>query len=377
MKRTVSLENTILISPLVAHHYFIDLPPIKKKHEYEAVRFALRPLYPGIAEKTSIDYTTLIASKRITHNLNKNSTYNVSKTHKNKFTCIAINSKTLKTYTAQNLPIISPTILLQQLKNTQTISKPSLQIQNSIHSKNSFSILVTDKWTQVLYFEKNIPVSKITYDKTQEPYSCIDICNFIQKNKKKNDLICIYTYKKNLHSKNVQQIEDVVTSQIIKKSQIFSTQKPNKKKLHKAIVLIILTIFLCGFTDLFLYINLQNRLKTSQQLEKQYNTIITQQEKTHLQDDKEEILVAHEESTPFISTYKIVEELYKVKKDSWINSLILKENSFQFEAEGAQALSILEALEESDFFTDVCLHQVRPSDYSKEVFSITGKIKND
>ena len=55
--------NTYFVSPLEVRHYVLDIPVTKSKYQYNAVKFALKPLYPGNDDTAIIDY--VIKNKRI------------------------------------------------------------------------------------------------------------------------------------------------------------------------------------------------------------------------------------------------------------------------------------------------------------------------
>ena len=52
------LQNMTYVSPLEVRHYILDIPVTKSKYQYNAVKFALRSLYPGNENSTVIDYVT-------------------------------------------------------------------------------------------------------------------------------------------------------------------------------------------------------------------------------------------------------------------------------------------------------------------------------
>ena len=54
--KKLAQDKYYYVSPLEIRHYLLDIPVTKSKYQYNAVKFALRSLYPGNEETTSIDY---------------------------------------------------------------------------------------------------------------------------------------------------------------------------------------------------------------------------------------------------------------------------------------------------------------------------------
>ncbi|MDR2404401.1 MAG: hypothetical protein LBD78_10275 [Spirochaetaceae bacterium] len=72
--------------------------------------------------------------------------------------------------------------------------------------------------------------------------------------------------------------------------------------------------------------------------------------------------------------YRIICVLESCLKGAWVRSLSLGETSFNLDAEGADSLGVVHALESSPCFSGMVLHQASPSKIRAEQFIISGDI---
>ena len=86
-------QKNYFVSPLEVRHYILDIPVTKPKYQYNAVKFALRPLYPGNENSTVIDYIS----------------------RKKSIIGIAANSKRIETLKEEYSSILSPSLIVCQI----------------------------------------------------------------------------------------------------------------------------------------------------------------------------------------------------------------------------------------------------------------------
>ena len=113
MKKSV-IEKEVLVSPLDMRHYVLDIPVVKKELQVNAVKFALRSLYPSNDETTVSDF--YYAGKNVIG--------------------IASNNDKLQNYKNKGKKLISPTKLINIIEN------------------NSIVLYFGDEWIEIQVIQK-------------------------------------------------------------------------------------------------------------------------------------------------------------------------------------------------------------------------------
>ena len=121
------LDNIKIISPLEIKHYVLDIPIIKPQYQENAVKFALRALYPGNDENTTIDYAYV--GKKV----------------------IGIATKTEK--------------LMQQSTNIKYLLSPTLIAYNL--TKNGIVISISHDWVELLFIKEQTLYNIFTFSPSQ------------------------------------------------------------------------------------------------------------------------------------------------------------------------------------------------------------------
>lgn len=332
-------KKIYFVSPLEVRHYILDIPVTKPKYQYNAVKFALRPLYPGNENSTVIDYVS----------------------RKKNIIGIAANSKRIEKLQEEYNSILSPILVVSQI------------------IKNGIVISAGKDWLELQVIKDGFPVflqaySYRMFNKCLEDEECLSAeYNFTDKNKSvflfdvlAADLPCNFSEK----GFDVNYIENYSNSFKIASACLYIERKvkSNKAYLFVLIPLLLLLIIL----DVSFYNKSKNLKKQVAEVKKNY-----QLEKQNISVSNSENEILENSVNEVYSITDILNEIYKTSSSIRIISLTLNDNSIKFEAENATAIKVLDKLSESSLLSDVVLHQSLPQENGLERFVISGKIKND
>ena len=332
-------KKIYFVSPLEVRHYILDIPVTKPKYQYNAVKFALRPLYPGNENSTVIDYIS----------------------RKKNIIGIAANSKRIEKLQEEYNSILSPILVVSQI------------------IKNGIVISAGKDWLELQVIKDGFPVFLQAYS-----YRMFNKCledeerlsaeyNFTDKNKSvflfdvlAADLPCNFSEK----GFDVKYINNYLKSFRIDSACLYIERKvkSNKAYLFVLIPLLLLLIIL----DVSSYNKSKNLKKQVSEVKKKY-----QLAKQNISVSNSENEILENSVNEVYSITDILNEIYKTSSSIRIISLTLNDNSLKFEAENATAIKVLDKLSESSLLSDVVLHQSLPQENGLERFVISGKIKND
>lgn len=332
-------QKNYFVSPLEVRHYILDIPVTKPKYQYNAVKFALRPLYPGNENSTVIDYIS----------------------RKKSVIGIAANSKRIETLKEEYSSILSPVLVVCQI------------------IKNGIVISAGKDWLELQIIKDGFPVflqaySYRMYDKCLEDEGRLsEEYNFNENNKyvflfdiSAADLPCNFSEMgfSEKYIENYQKAYKTESASLYIERKV----KSNKAYLFFLIPLLVLLIFL----DVAFYKKSQTLKQQAVEIKKTYQTLKQNNTSENSQNDILELSVKE-----VYSISDILSEIYKTSSYIRIISLSLNDNTLKFEAENATAIKVLDKLSESSLLTDVVLHQSLPQENGLERFVISGKIKND
>lgn len=324
------------VSLLEIRHYLLDIPVTKSKYQYNAVKFALRSLYPGNEETTSIDY--LISKESIIG--------------------IAANSERIKTLKSQYDFLVSPVAVINQVVKTGIAVYAGdgwlgLQVTENgiLRNLETFSenqiILCLQKYDELCMVYNITPEQKVFY-----------IFDLI-------DATILNTFRKNgFYIKKIETFKDTIKLQ---NDVIFIKRNKSIKPLP---VIICAIIFLLLFIDLSLEIKNKELLKETSLLQTTYQT--KKEEMLKKSSSKQGPAIT---SNKAISVYDIFTEIYKASPEIRILSFSMNDNAIKFEAENTSAIRVIEKLSEVFWFEDIKLHQSLPQQGSVEKFIISARVK--
>lgn len=355
-------KNYILLSPFEFQHFEIELPPINKKYIANAVSLALNSKYPGNTETTKTDYW-------------------YSKTDDTlQVTSIAVNNETVKKYTEKAFPLLSLSILVKYISSlTKNTAKTgyffvtpqwyeSFIIENStifIHRIGSMQSLQTSEKQQSIVTDYHDVHSTVFI-------TCADdLPPDVRKN--------VNSIFSSLRITSSKTIDDFLTPKALSILRVFNTENKNKKKnLIKVteILLIILNLILIMVSLNSIVHNKNRKLEEIKTLYTEKKALALEIEKLKNNIASIKTSVQQKDTSNFIPVYEVLSEIYLVSDSKTrINSFILKNNEFQIEVKGIDALEFFEKMNNNPLFSDVMVHQVLPSLTDGDSFTISGKIK--
>lgn len=339
MKKNI-LDETYIASPLDVRHFILDIPVLKGNYQMNAVRYALKSLYPGNEETTSIDYAVI----------------------KDRVIGIAVNSQKIEELKKTGKKIVSPVLLA-----SKTV-------------KNGIVIQWGKGWIEIQKTEMGVPQFIKTYGTSQIDACIHDIRNIMSQNNNSKTDILAFCYDKTeifLEQKMIQlelPFKDIwtkVTSSDINSSKIYCDHKNVKNNFVKYLIAILFVV-LAGL-DLLMFKKANAEKKTFETIKTEYLA-----EKQKIQKKISFTVMDNEISFPETeSMSSILSELASLSSSMRILSLNINGDSIKFEAEKANAIQVLEKLTSSVLFKDIILHQAIPQDDGTERFVISGRLNNE
>ena len=331
--------NTYFVSPLEVRHYVLDIPVTKSKYQYNAVKFALKPLYPGNDDTAIIDY--VIKNKRVIG--------------------IAGNSERIHFLKQHYKHLVSPSLVCSQIK------------------KNGITISLGKDWIELQVIQDGFPVYLQDYSETMVNNCITDYSILLEKYKVKENKRIVYLFDSESEiAVSTFKEKGFICEYIIDYQNLYDIRYVEvfveHKKMKNHIPIYVLSVFFLflSLLDFNLY---KKRVRIIKQLEKL---------KTDYQTEKQSIM---ESVSSFEKEEKIIDnnialsdlfsEIYKSSYSMRILSFSLNDNMFKFEAENSTAINVLDNLSESKIFEDIVLHQSIPQENGNERFVISGKLKND
>ncbi len=364
--------DAILVSPLDFHSYVVDLPPLQADHREGAIRFRLRTMHPGDPLDTCIDYRICGAQAK---------TFSRSG---GKVVAFAVTRAALDTYRSLGMPLISGFSLLSR---TGAAVAPALEST----SKITLRVLATAEWIEIALYNDTELVSTSAIDSTQavnwteylshipglpEPEHLKVFIIPVELSPEELISITDHFRKFGVQKPVIVNLKTILETMKVKAEEIFSHTKKGNRVIRKWILAALIVINLTAIdATLSLYARrAESRLAHIKETYEGKKQFALAAEKLSAEIQSLEA-GSNNASTKTIATpYLVISEITKNIHGSWIKSLIIRDDGFQLEAEGADALAVLSSLRTSTVFTDVSLHQATPSPIRGELFSISGII---
>lgn len=336
------IDNIKIVSPLEIIHYVLDIPIIKSQYQTNAVKFALRALYPGNDDNTTTDYAYI--GKKVIG--------------------IATNKEKIKQQQIKTKILLSPTLIAYYL------------------TKNGIVVSISDNWSELLLIKDHAICNIYTFSPSQleilnekfleisnnNPDLFIYILNF---NSNELDFSHLFTTPSQEKKIRIININDKLTSSLIKKCKIFCKKRSKRNFIATGLFLFILCIL--SILDFTFYKKAKIEKQNLANIKNEYNEL-----KRNIVETPKVSTTKEVPKTPNkISEEDLLCEISKSSNTIRLLSLTINDNILRFEAEKANALEVLEALSNSELLEDVILHQSIPQEDGSEKFTISGRIKND
>ncbi len=329
-------EKYYYVSPLEIRHYLLDIPVTKSKYQYNAVKFALRSLYPGTEETTAFDY---IISKE-------------------SLVGIAANSERIKTFKEQYDYLLSPVAAVCQIvKNGVAVfgGKGWLGIQ-AVENGNLRNLEIFSDNQILRCFQK--------YDELCTHYNISSEQKQFYSFDTIDDKILNEFIHKGFDVKNIDEYKNIIKTQ---NCILFIERNKTVRPMPIIIGIIICLLLLIDFS---FEIKNKQLVKESALLKESYQYKKEEIMKISSSDNAKAVTMNRT-----ISVYDIFAELYKASPDIRILNFSMNDNAIKFEAENTSAIKVIEKLSEVSWFDEVKLHQSLPQQGNAEKFIISARVK--
>ena len=334
-------EEIIVASPLDIRHYVLDVPIVKKEFQMNAVKFALKSLYPGSEELTEFSF------------------YNSQK----KVIGIAASSEKIKNYKSTSKKILSPAKLINKLE------------------QNAIAVYFSNEWIEIQVI-KNKQTEEISTFSSYSVSAIKQKINSIKENSEYRNLpVKVYGFTSGrgmvdeIFTDSVVKITDVnkyINSSSVAYSEIFGKEKKNKLKFIFPVLFILLLIIL-GNKDYSAY---KKYNASKEELTSAKNEYETAKKESEVVKEKQ-IQVAEKSINKSISVNYLLSEISRTAPNIRIISFSFNGKEFKLEAEKANAVKLIESLSNAEYISEVTMHHSLPQEDGTERFVISGSVEND
>jgi hypothetical protein len=398
----------VMVSPLDIQTYILQIPVLNQKRREETIRLQLRSHYPGDAASAEIDYF-LFAKQKDESSVSCHRAVVFLKEHSAE-ACFPTRSLDLSSPSDKltgaesrnkEIPLI-PGIAVM-LAAIDKLGHETIKGSNTAgmnHTGNSETavkyaiiMIVTPDWIEAAGFENGEVTGHAAVKRTAVylPSPLFEAVCPEQDLSKISALIILKDIPAadsyvsaicgQFKESKVINIGDIIQEINIKRSAIFKyhdkQREVNSKRIIKSMIILqalSLLITLCVLTA--------RAEDYRAALEQTYRA----QTRYHEEADKLLAEIAElenrkappNEGTPrFPNPYSLISEIRTRLPDVLVHSIVIQEDRFNFEAEGADSIRSLNALRASGYFSSLILHQTIPSKRGGEQFSISGSIRNE
>lgn len=320
-----------IISPLDIQHFVLDVPITKDKYQYNVVKFALRSLYPGNEETTSIDYTKI----------------------KKTIIGLACNTQKINELKKENTFLVSPVFIAANLQKeglVVSLSEDWILIQlikngeiKDIRIYSSHDVEIFENELKTLCDENNLDNRSLILFRNYSTYY--------------ENLIKQFNFSLIIREKDIP-------ISILKTSVIFTEKKKNKYLIP--IIVLIVSLFVLVSVDISIYKKSVDKKKQVIELKNKYEV----EKKKKLSEVKEEEpLVVLDQKYGLLTLLSTIADADSSMR---IINLSINGQDIKMEAECSNAIYILENLSNSNIFENVTLHQSIPKEGGVEhsIFSM-------
>jgi hypothetical protein len=368
-------DRAFLVSPLDVTLYLLEIRALKDEQIAGEIRNRLKTLYPGCPEDTVFDYRVYDGPDGDAHSgfLKKREPVLTA--------AVFVGSKTVcESYKNLGRPLV-PGISLMAL-GLRTAKE-------TLKETTRIVVLNTPQWTEIALFEgerilqyascplgqDGLPVPLITPflngpESKGIPVLLISMDSQLEENEKTEKVLS------QLFGRIISlAITDISVKGNITKWGIFNESKYLKQVYRRNIV-----SALAAMSALSLLASLQGvSAKTAGNLSlireycREQDTRRSEAERLEgeIAKIKSRQITGKEDQAPGI--YEIISQLGPCLSGAWIKSLVIQDEHISLEAEGADSIGVLQAMQKSGYFSGLVLHQASPSKISGELFTISGK----
>jgi hypothetical protein len=354
-------NRAFLVSPLEIPVYLLELPEMKDALVEGEIRKRLKALYPGAPENTELDYTLFRRGE---------------KTASRTAVVYAAPRQSCETYRSLGRPLIPGTALMRIGMDRAGI-------------KTGLCVISAAEWIEAAFFEESRILRCGSCPASAEGLSPGFAASFINNGTTgPAEALLINAGSPGEEHEKIEKLlrqffDKVSTADInaiaprggLKNLGIFNDSRSRSLARRRRSTAALL--FLSGISLLLSLRDAaeQTRLelsRTERQARERRQTLDRAQA---LEKEIAAILAdsGAKEGSEGIDPYGIIDELRGCLSGGWIRSLVIQGDTFDFEAEGADSIGVLQSLQESGRFSGLSLRRASLSPIAGDRFAISGK----
>ena len=325
-------KNYQIVSPFEVQHFVLDIPIMKEKYQYNAVKFSLKSLYPGNEDSTIIDYAKV----------------------KKSIIGIASDVANISRLKEEGFQIVSPILIAANLQ------------------KDGIVISVSENWILIQTMQ-NGAINHIHLYASQDLELCLnDLNNLFEHNSIESRNLILYSscsipfecFIKQFNFKILKRESEIPVS-VLKISSIYVERK-NNNRFIPLIAISALLIIILSLIDISLYKRSLEKQNEVVEIKKKYEA---EKNKINTTTDINEQQIALPQKYSIATIMSVISD---VDTSMRILSFYVNNLEIRFEAECSNAVFVLEGLSNSELFENTTLHQSIPTEsgLEKAVFSM-------
>ncbi|MDR1250207.1 MAG: hypothetical protein LBK63_13010 [Treponema sp.] len=357
-------NQAFLLSPLEIPVYLLELPDLKDALLEGEIRKQLKALYPGAPENTAIDYVLFRREKK-----------NASRTA----AVYAGLRQTCETYSALKHPLLPGTALMRIGMGRAGM-------------KTGLCVISAAEWIEVAFFEESRVLRCGSYPASVEGLPPGFAASFINSGKAgpAEALLIRAGSTEEQNEKTEKQlrqffgqvkmadISEIAPKGRLKNLGIFKDSRGRSLALRKRS-----TAALLFLSAVSLLLSLRGAAEQTRQelsrLEQQGRERRQTLDRTQALENEIAAILADREAKgrrTGIDPYGIIDGIRSCLSEGWIKSLVIQGGDFDFEAEGADSIGVLQSLQRSGRFSELSLRRSSASPIAGDQFVISGKAGN-
>jgi hypothetical protein len=349
--------RAVLASPLDIQPYYLEIPRLKKQYREGAIRYQLRSRYPASPGETELDFVALPRRGHAGSSLG--------------LLVFAASPAASAAYRGLKKPLVPGMALMRRALGTMP---------------EGLVILQTPEWVEAARFEKRRPVWRRA-DPWRPDSPGLPFLDQACKPGETGSLLVIAIAEagplteelgKIFKKLRVCTIREVEKKLKISRDAIFSEKAPQSIRPHRLGLSLLILLNLGSLLFSLGKVQAQNEAALDRSRRALAEKRAAAEEAAALRQS----IAAYQDSqgageTQGLNHYACIAALQSCLGEARIVSLLIRDQTFTVEAEGADAMLTLRALEEAPEFSTPLLRQASASPGGLEVFTISGGITGD
>jgi hypothetical protein len=360
-------NRAFLVSPLEIPVYLLELPGLKDALLEEEIRNRLKALYPGAPENTVIDYTLCPRNR---------------KTALQAAVVYVSSLSTNKMYSGLRRPLIPGTAIMRIAMRRAGLM-------------SAFCVIATAEWVEAAFFEEALILRQGSCPAPSAPSGELPfsfIASFVnsgesgpaaalfiragsprEQNEKTEKMLLQF-----FNPVMAFDLNEIALKGRLKNLGIFNDSRRRRLARQKRSAG---TLLLLNCVSLLLSLRVvsgRTKLELSRIEKQEREQRQTLERAKALETEIAELLAGDgaKNKEGRIDPYGIISGLQRCLSGGWIKSLIIQGENFDLEAEGADAIAVLQSLQTSGHFTELSLRRASGSPIAGDQFAISGKAGN-